>query len=67
MATEPAGTAESGAPSELPSIAAEILIVLMPDTVRDDTAEGSDHVTAGRTRRRGWFSKPWTHRPQCSE
>ena len=62
MTMEPAGTAVGSA--ELPSIAAEILIVLVPDRVSDDTADGSDHVTAGRNHRRGWFAKRRARRSQ---
>jgi hypothetical protein len=65
MTMEPAGAAVGSA--EPPSIAAEILIVLVPDPVSDDTAGGSDLVTAGRNRRRDRFSKFWTRRSQRSE
>jgi hypothetical protein len=65
MTMEPAGAAVGSA--EIPSIAAEILIVLVPDLVSDDTVDGSDHVAARRNRRRGRFAKVWTRRSQRSE
>lgn len=65
MTMEPAGAAVGAA--EIPSIAAEILIVLVPDVVSDDTADGGDPVAAGRTSRRGLFSKLWTRRSQRSD
>jgi len=58
--TEPAGAAVGVA--EIPSIAAEIIIVLMLDPVSDDTADGGDHIAAGRASRRGRFSRLWTRR-----
>jgi hypothetical protein len=60
--TEPAGAAVGAA--EIPSIAAEIIIDLVPDPVSDDTADGGDHVATGRPGRRGRFSKLWTRRSQ---
>jgi hypothetical protein len=57
MAMEPAGTAVSGAPPEMPSIAAEILIVTEPYPIGDGTTDGSTHVTADRKYGRGWFSQ----------
>jgi hypothetical protein len=60
--TEPAGAAVGAA--EIPSIAAEIIIVLVPDPVSDDPADGGDHVAAGQTGRRGRFSRIWTRRSQ---
>lgn len=65
MTMEPAGAAVGSA--EIPSIAAEILIVLVPDPVGDDTADGNDHVAAGRIRRRDLFSTFWARRSQRSE
>ena len=65
MTMEPAGAAIGSA--EIPSIAAEILIVLVPDPVSHDTADGNDHVAAGRIRRRGRFPKFWARRSQRSE
>jgi len=62
---EPAGAAVGSA--EIPSVAAEILIVLVPDPASDDTADGNDHVAAGRIRRRDLFAKFWTRRSQRSE
>ena len=64
MTMEPAGAALGSA--ETPSIAAEILIVLLPDPVSEDTADGSDPVTAGRNRRSDRFAKFWTRRSQRS-
>jgi len=65
MTMEPAGAAIGSA--EIPSIAAEILIVLVSDPVSHDTADGNDHVVAGRIRRRGRFPKFWAPRSQRSE
>jgi hypothetical protein len=62
---EPVGAAVGAA--EFPSIAAEILIVLVPDPVSADTVDGSDHVAAGPASRRGRFSKLWTRRSQRSD
>jgi len=57
MAMEPAGTAVSGAPPEMPSIAAEILIVTEPYPIGDGTTDESTHVTADRKYGHGWFSQ----------
>jgi hypothetical protein len=65
MTMEPAGAAVGAA--EIPSIAAEILIVLMPDVLSDDTADGGDPVTVGRTSRRGMFSRLWKGRSRRSD
>jgi hypothetical protein len=67
MTMEHAGAAIGSA--EIPSLAAEILIVLVlvPDPVSDGTADGSDHVVAGRNRRRGRFARLWRRRSQRSE
>ena len=65
MTMEPAGAAVGSA--EIPSIAAEILIVLVPDLVSDDSAGGNDHGAAGRIRRRDLFSKFWARRSQRPE
>jgi len=65
MTMEPAGAAVGSA--EIPSIAAEILIDLVPDPVSDDTADGNDHVAADRIRRPGLFSKFRAHRSRRSE
>jgi len=53
--------------AEIPSLAAEILIVLVPDPVSDDTADGSDHFAAGRNRRCDRFARLWRRRSQRSE
>lgn len=65
MTMEPAGAAIGAA--EFPSIAAEILIVLVPGPVSDDTVDGGDHVVAGRISWRGRFSKLWPRRSQRSD
>ena len=65
MTMEHAGAAIGSA--EIPSLAAEILIVLVPDPVSDGTAEGSDHIVTGRNRRRDRFARLWRRRPQRSE
>lgn len=65
MTMEPAGAAIGAA--EFPSLAAEILIVLVPDLVSDDTVDGGDHGAAGRASRRGRFSKLWTPRSRHSD
>jgi hypothetical protein len=65
MTIEPADAAVGAA--EIPSTAAEILIVLVPDVVSDDTADGSDPVAAGLTSRRGLLAKIWTRRSQRSD
>lgn len=67
MAMEPAGTAVSGAPPEMPSIAAEILIVLEPDPRSDGAVDGSNHVMTDRKHKRGWLSRPRARRSQSSE
>ncbi len=53
--------------AEIPSLAAEMLIVLVPDPVSDGTADGGGHVAAGRTRRPGRFARLWRRRSQRSE
>jgi hypothetical protein len=63
---EPAGTAV-GSPDETPTLAAEIVIVLMRDPVSDDTADGSTHVAAGREHGRGWLSQRRARRSQRSK
>jgi len=55
MTMEPAGTAVGSA--EMPSIAAEILIVTEPYPIGDGTTDGSIHVTADRKYGLGWFSQ----------
>ena len=65
MTMEHTGAAIGSA--EIPSLAAEILIVLVPDPVSDDTADGSDHVAAGPNRRRDRFARLWRRRSQRSE
>ena len=65
MTIEPADAAVGAA--EIPSIAAEILIVLVPDPVSDDTADSGDPVAVGLTSRRGLFSKLWARRSQRSD
>jgi len=67
MTTEPAGTAVSGAPPEAPTVAAEILIVLIDDTFGDGTADSGSLAAAGRNRRRGRFAKLGIRRSQRSE
>jgi hypothetical protein len=61
MTIEPADAAVG---AEIPTISAEILIVLVPDVVSDDTADGGDPVAAGLTSRRGLFAKLWARRSQ---
>jgi hypothetical protein len=55
MTMEPTGTTVGS--DEMPSIAAEIIIVLDPDPASDDAADGGDPVTAGRNLRRDRFVK----------
>jgi hypothetical protein len=61
---EPASAAVG---SEIPSVAAEILIVLVPDPASHDTADGNDHAAADRNSRRDRFLKLWKRRSQRSE
>ena len=67
MAMEPAGTAISGAPPEMPSIAAEILIVLEPASRSDGAVDGGNHVVADRKHEPGWLSRRRARRSQRSE
>jgi hypothetical protein len=67
MAVEPAGTAVSGAPPEMPTIAAEILIVLEPCPVSGDTTEDGNGVVADRKREYGWIFRRRARRTQRPE
>jgi len=65
MTMEHTGAAIGSA--EIPSLAAEILIVLVPDPVSDDAADDADHVVAGRNRWHDRFSRLWARRFQREE
>jgi len=65
MAMEPAGTAVSG-PPEMPTDAAEILIVLEPYPVSGDI-DGRNDAVADPKRERGWISRHRARRSQRPE